>query len=517
MLELFRRAVLALAVFGSIWMAAYTTPGVIAIHNPDFQRRFEKKKRLMEDLTFEHYLADETSGPYSMRLEGSENRAWHDRIMSFLAGGVDDPELKRRVSRGYYQGEVYYDPADPQVAKIAAGLNRDKTHVYVEFDGTGPGRYMSVTLRQMGDMNYAPGWIVHPMQRNALYLFLAGIGLYILIPWKRPGGPGFRYNRIQGAILPDFMGIIMGGGFFAIPLFVCTRDSNMASIVQENGYLGVTLVGLLLGSGGIVTWIVSAWYSAYEILLLSDRVRFNLLLKSEEYLISDIEEVNWTVYKPWKWLKIARTLAFLTGNWKAAAAMTAGTLPQSGLMLKARDGRSRRFVLTGFSGAERFLLSLRNAGVRVPDEVIQSLFEEGEPIPEAVPQPPPVRSAAGWQLFWLVLLGVVVAITFGTIEKNERKWNRTALPTPVATPHPGVVLAQSRILKQMNVVNAEMSAALEQAKNATGDAQKKAIERFEKAQEEFNKLQEQHAYVEAHPETVETSQSLGEVVGELLE
>lgn len=517
MLELFRRLVLGVAVFGGIWMAAYTTPGVIAVHDADFQRRFDKKKRLLEDLTFENYLADETSGTRAMHLSGPENRAWHDRITKFLAGGVDDPELKSRVSRGYWQGEVYYDPADAQVAQIAAHLNADNRHVYVEFDGSGPERYLSATLRRIGDMNYAPGWIVHPKQRDGLCLFLAGLFLYILIPWKRPGGTVFRYNRIQGAVLPDLMGIILGGGFFAIPLFVCTRDSNMASIVQEHGYRGVSLVALALASGGIITWIVSAWYSSYEIVLLPDRVRFNLLFSREEYLLNDIDEIDCTVFEPWKWLKVARTIAFLTGNWKAAAAMTAGTLPQGGLVLKARDGRNRRFALVGFSGGERFLLALRDAGVKVTDGALQSQFEEGEPIPEHAPPPRPQKSAAAWQFACIAVLAVASAALLGTIHTNEQKWNRTALPRPEATPHPGVVLAQSRILKQMNTVSAEMDSALSEMKNATGDAQKKALARFEKAQEDFNKLQEQHQYVEAHPETVETSQSIGQVVGELLE
>ncbi|OYT68603.1 MAG: hypothetical protein CFK52_14680, partial [Chloracidobacterium sp. CP2_5A] len=131
-------------------------------------------------------------------------------MAAFLAGAVADAELKARISRGYLQDRLFFDAAEPQMAPVATALGPEKPHVYLEFDGSGPDRFLSATLLKPGEFSDAPARIVHPHRRAAGLIALATLALYILLPWRRPGGQVFAYNRIQGAILPDVVGLLLG-------------------------------------------------------------------------------------------------------------------------------------------------------------------------------------------------------------------------------------------------------------------------------------------------------------------
>lgn len=498
MTEALRRLALAICVYAGIWMIAYTRPYTIAIFQADFQRRYQSATRFRESLTFEDYLAAETAPDSTIRLQGPQWEAFHERIRRLLAGGHSDPELMKRMSRGHLQDTLFYDSADPQVGPVAAALNDQQPFKYLEFDGNGASRFLAAALRQAGQASGAPASVVHPLATSGAVLLLLGLGLYILIPWKRSGGGVFRYNRLQGAILPDFLGLILGGVFFALPLLVCTRDYMMARFMVENGYAGITLIALGCSVFGIIAWAVAAHYAAYEIWLLPDKLRFGLLTKVEDYRYEEIEGVELTVIRPPKWLQVAQCLAYLSGKWRAGAAMTAGAMPHAALLVKGRDGRSRQFALTGFSGAQQLLLGLRERRVPVSDEALQCVSDEDE----AEPQASALRSgksAAAWQAVALVSLVLTAALLLQWHTGREKAFLSRPLPTPIKPPNPAAVLAQSRILEQMTTVRAEMQLAVEELRTATGDKRKAALERSVRAQERFSQLHKEFEDLEKEP------------------
>lgn len=498
MLEVIRRVLFAGCLLGAIWLFAYARPAAVNIHEPDFSRRYKNAARWDKSLSFEQFVEKETGGSSSLRLEGKPWQEWRQRIVRFFAGGQSDPELKRHAARGYLQEMLFFASDDPKVASFASVLCEKRPHVYLAFDGPGRTNYLSATLKRPGDYSDAPAWIAYPYQRLGLAILLLGLLAYIVLPWKRSGGDTFRYSRLQGAILPDLVGVLLGGAFFAIPLFVCTRDSLMAHFVIEQGYFGVTLVALVLSLGGIVSWGVSAWYASVEIRALPDRLRFSSLTRSEDYLYSEIAGVEPFVYKPSRWLKVARTLAFLSGNWRAAAAMTAGTQEHPGLLIRAQDGRSRHFSLTGFPGAARLLLLLRDNQIPVAQEALDLVFGE-DPVPERAGAPLPQRSALRWQLSALAVLAVLASAVFARQNSREQAWLQAALPVRTPPPSKAKVLAQGRILKQMSAVQAEMSQATRQLEHAPAKERPQAVARSEKALAKFNALQKQYEELEKHP------------------
>jgi hypothetical protein len=488
--ETLRRLILGGSLLVAIWLAAYTRPAAIALREADLQKRYERKARLREGLTFDAFLAEETGGTRSVRREGKASRDWRDQVGNFLAGGASDRDLKRRTSRGYLQDTLYFDIDDPRMAKEAACLGSSRPHVYVEFDGDGPDRFLSATRVTPADGYHdAPAWLIHPLQSTAFLVFIAGLIGYIALPWKRPGGDRFMHNRLQGAVLPDIVGMILGGGGFALPLFVCTRDTMMSRVVIENGYAGVTLVALAASVFGLVTWGFAAATEAFEIRVFPDRLRIIGLRNSEEYLLADIAGVEAAEYQPPRWLRIVYPIALLFGRPSLTAGMSAGMTTHSGLRISTRDGRSRRFALTGFSGADRLLLLLRDAGVAVSQDALAMVFEE-EPVPDRVPPATPARSAARWQASSIL---VVLALGFAATtwhRVHESRWESTPLPRAVEPPSLEAVAARSRILEQMKQANAAMRTAMKEAEATSGPARQQAIDAFTKAQSQFNTLHE---------------------------
>lgn len=493
MVEIIRRIILAVGLFTGVWMLAYTTPHTLTIHEPSFERRHKQTARWKPELTLEQFVADETKPDRRVDLPGAEWRAFRDRVDALLNRAQDDPELKGHVERGHFNKMLYFRPDDPRFAEVRATLSDSNPQMYLRFDGEGndPGRFLSATLRTAGHLQDAPSAIVHPLQPTGWAVIVATLALYILLPWKRPGGDVFRYNRIQGAILPDIMGVLLGAFFFGLPLFVCTRDSIMANFVVEGGYFMVTLVALLCSVFGLVTWAVSAWFAAYEIRLMPDRLRFGLLTRNDDYLFNEIEAVEPMIIEPPRWLVWAQRVLYLTGQWRAAAQMTAGTQSHPALAVRSRSGRKRRFVLTGFAGAERLLLVLRDNGVPVSPEAFEYVFGE-DPVPETAPPPRPARSAWTAQAVALVILAVAAAGASMWIGGREARFVATPIPVSEPVPDIAVVMRRAEIARQMGEVNERLRVATERVRTAKPEERAAAVAEWNVIKQEFDDLYRQH-------------------------
>ncbi|MCX7718679.1 MAG: hypothetical protein N2111_09820 [Candidatus Sumerlaeaceae bacterium] len=491
--------ILAAGVFAAIWLYVYVRPAAIAVSAVDWPQRYQRQTRFLSaQPTLDEFVARETEGAASLRLAGPEWRAWRDRVAAFLAGGVSDAQLKARIGRSHPEDRLFFDASEPRMAPLAAALGPEKPHVYLEFDGSGPDRFLGATLLKPGDFSDAPAHIVHPYRRAAGLIALATLALYILLPWRRPGGQILAYNRVQGALLPDLVGLLLGGVFFALPLFVCTNDPIMSFVVREHGYFWLTVVALAASVFGLAAWAAAAWYASYEIALLPDRLRFRMLTRTEDYPLNDIEKVDAEIVQPPGWTGWARAAALISGNWRLLAAMTAGNRPYPALTLTARDGRKRRFALTGFRGSGRLLLWLRDAGVTVTDEALALAFGD-DPITTEKPTTIPVRSAVPVQAAALAVLLAGVAVWALWRSAREHAFLAAPLPEREQVPPVETVLEQGRILNAMNAARDEMQKALEESQSTTGSQRDEALARWRRARQQFDDLHRQFKDVDRPP------------------
>jgi hypothetical protein len=170
--------------------------------------------------------------------------------------------------------------------------------------------------------------------------------------------------------------------------------------------------------------------------------------------------------------------------------MTAGVQSHPALIIHARSGTSRRFSLTGFSGAERLLLVLRDQGVPVSAEALEFVFGD-DYVPATAPPAPPQKSARGPQTVALVVLALVAAVAFYAAGRSEARFAESAIPVREPAPSLEAVLRRGTILKQMDATNEELRAATDKVKNTSGEERKAALQEWTTAKERFDDLAKQ--------------------------
>ncbi len=521
MRELVRRIVWAASLLGAIWLALYTRTELVRVYETHPNRAVERHTRWFPDADTDQILAKELEGR-SIRLEGAEWAAYHDRVSKFLGGGHADPDLKRRASTGHIQDNIYYLPDEEPVNAVARRLTSSDPFAYLVFPKVGGDAYLGAVLTDLGDgMHEVPAWLAHPYRRAAAWLLIAGILAYTLIPWRRAGGTRAMYSRLRGAILPDIVGSLMGGVFFALPLLVTTGDSMMGGIIVEHGYLGVTLLALAMSVFGLVIWVVAAWYAQYEIAILPDGLRITTLRDNRKVPFGSVASAGLSTYTPPGWLQAIGWAAAIASPRHGGPVLLGFTRGDTRMALELHGGETVRFTLVGLLGAPRVLAALADAGVRVDPELLAFVLDEDDAQDEVrratalekARQPGPSnRPTVVFQAIVLALVAIATVALLRSHERREREWVAKPVPTLVVAPPVEQVLEQDRILGQMNGVKAEMDRAVELVKSpdpqvrATGAKDFAAAKaRFDALQEEFEKLPEKYAKPSARAEDGNTT------------
>jgi hypothetical protein len=498
--EVVRRIVWAVTLLGSIWLGLYTRTELIRVYETHPSRAVERHKRWFPDAEPNEILSKELEGR-SVRLEGAEWAAYHDRVSAFFAGGHPDPELKRRASTGHSQGNIYYLPDEGPVKGIAARLSDSSPFAYLEFPKPGGNAYLGAVLTDLGDgMHEVPAWLAHPYRRAAAWLLLAGIAVYALIPWRRADDTRAMYSRLRGAILPDVVGSLLGGVFFALPLLVTTGNSMMGDIIMDHGYLGVTLLALAMSVFGLVIWAVAAWYAAYEITLLPDSLRITTLRGSRQVPFGSIAAVKLSTYTPPGWLQAIGWVVAIANPRQGGPVLLGTTQGDTRMAIELHSGETVRFTLVGLLGAPRVLAALVDAGVQVDPELVAFVLDEddnpdetrrSESLTKARQPAAPARPTIVFQSVALAVIAIAAVALVRSHERRERDWVAMPEPVPVVAPPVKQVLEQDRILREMTTVKAEMDRAVELVKSADAKVRAQGTKDFSAAKERFDALHEE--------------------------
>ncbi len=495
MIEILRRVIWAGCLFAAIWLALYTRPQLLRIYEVDLQKKYERREKLLQSgRSFDAFVAEETKNNV-IRLDGPEWAKFAATARGILQGKTHDPEWKARVSTGHYQGKIYFLPEEEPVREIASKLSRKEKFRYLEFRGDGKTDYLGAVLEDLGDgFGEAPSHLAHPYRSAAALVLLAGLAGYILLPWRRASDQRAMYSRLRGCILPDFIGSMLGGVFFGLPIAVCTGDTLMSGFVEDGGYLGVTLVGLGCSVFGLVTWVVAAWYAAYEVGIEGQGLRITTLRGTRWHAFTEITQVDLIRWMPPRWMQIIGWIAAIASPRQGGAVLLGFTQGDTRLALSCRDGSQTRFTLVGLLGGTRIVAALQDARVPISEDVMNYLFDDDDPgsreaaLTRARTPSPPRISTAAWQTGALVVVAIAAAAAWQGNVNSQRAWVAKAVPTPVVAPPIAQVREQDRILREMGKVKAEMDAALEVVKSADISRRAEGTKQFNAAQEKFEAL-----------------------------
>ncbi len=370
MVEVLRRIVALACLLTAIASALAPQPALLRFGAIDFAER--QNKSWFEDerkMPLEDFIARETKD----RLIVAQDDAWggfFDAFDQAVAGRL--PEWQHRLNVGWSAGsQVYFRPDEEQVSDVAEALNDDRPFVYLALAGPMGARYgaryLGVTYMRPRDMlDDAPPGLLYPYRAFSLWLVLIGLAAYILLPRRKHDPQALVYATARAIVLPDILGFLFAGFFFALPFFIVpANDSNPDVLNPDSGWLILTLVMWAFAAAGVVILAIAARYAAFSILPDPDAVAVTTWRGAARYLYADMQRAQPYVRrmsKGWIGLGVLATLL----NWRAAGpTLLLATNESQGIEVALRDGRAWRVAIDALEGVDRLLDILREKGVEI--------------------------------------------------------------------------------------------------------------------------------------------------------
>jgi hypothetical protein len=299
-------------------------------------------------VSLQDYVADRTEG----RLLHKVGQAWLDLYADVAA------------ARPYR----FFLPDQTPWNELAGAFDGEFTYVAVPRDGQI--YYLGVDVSRSGDFPAAPARLRYPLRWLALWIFLAGLLGYVLIPWPRDDPNAVAYARLTCALVPDLaLGIMLTGVFYVVPWFVVPSQAHASHpLVVEGGWMILTVVMWGLAFFGLAIHVTAIWYEVLRLHVADDHLLMESLWRRERIAFADIDGVELGVREPSKVLVKMGMLVSLFNRRALGPTLLLASRRDRVIELVLRDGRRRRFGLLGIRHLDCLISSLRQAGVSVdPD------------------------------------------------------------------------------------------------------------------------------------------------------
>jgi hypothetical protein len=411
-MELRRRVILLGSFLAAILTALYADLSPVVIVQPvDFAAQQKKEGsylgvRLMTERTtrlaglpLQDYIAEATKG----RLFDATGRGWETTAQQ--AAGAGNPgalakEGQRRLpSDKYPLGVLFFRPSEAPVDQLASLFAKSGDEVFLRLGAPGRAIYLKAQYRAYSDddfhlgsgfTNYPtpPTDFLYPGRTWSPWVALAGLALYIVLPWPKRPSEALAYKRWR-VVLCDVAALILTVPFFAFPFFI---TGGTVQAITEGWPLffffwPVAFLGLVL------VWLAE-WYSSFALLPLDDRLRIWGPRGERDFPYAAMDFFQPVVIKPPKWLIVLSWVAALSGKGSArigatGRAMMLSSAQWGSLAIRLKSGKDLFISITDqlgtdTLGADRIVDALKKAGVKEVDDVreVRSLGLEMVRLPE---------------------------------------------------------------------------------------------------------------------------------------
>ncbi|MBU1176255.1 MAG: hypothetical protein KKH72_12695 [Alphaproteobacteria bacterium] len=188
---------------------------------------------------------------------------------------------------------------------------------------------------------------------------IAAVAAAILVYWlvPRPAVPqgAVHHERMPTVTMPDLLGFMLATTFFALPLIVAAHDPWIG---------GPWALYLLTGLPGLIAMIIF-WIAIRHQCLWLKVTGHDLTIadmRRIEILAFDrIAEVVAETKPPPRWLS---PLLILFGGWRGLGiALLTGQRPSHSLVIRLKDGTSRRVPADAFPDQRQIVAALAHGGV----------------------------------------------------------------------------------------------------------------------------------------------------------
>jgi len=507
-LEILRSLLFLALTLAGLTLTVYVVPVTLRVDIPDFQHSLKKARFFDQPRpSLEAYIASRVKD----RVIPVQGEAWVGlyRKLYDVSRGERVAGFNERLSEPALWPNFYFTPDESPVSEIAPRLNHSNSFTYLSLTIDGKTQYLGVTFQCVQDSRrYGPPHIVSPHRRLGLALVTAGFLAYALLPWRRRGAAAAYYRTFNASTLPETMGVVMTAFFYILPVMIVPeifREYSMSGVLDLSGGFWFALcfwgIGLIFSS----MIVIALWYRSWMILIQPLGLKRVTLFSESEMAFDQIAQVHVTAFPPSKWLQRIGWLVSLI-NWRALGPTLLANRTDYGIEIAGRDGASWRVRLPYMTGSTRLVEALRRAGVNVAPEVVEMLPGE-DPLP---------KRRVVLRAIWVVL--VVALGAFFTLWLAPQPKAPILVPPDKQPEPPSVeqILAQDKILRQMNVVTKKMNEVTRRIKEAPNEEQRKAAMReaqqlqaaFDALHQQFEDLSKKKPAAEQEPAAKEAQSPL---------
>lgn len=384
--EIWRRVFLALGFCGAVVLAFYapSTP-LLAVSPVDFsgeQKKVavsyfglvsEEKKRLA-GLPLEEFI-DEVTRDKIVLVQGQQWATFYNQLTQTLRGTPPDRSWSERT--GGYNDRLFFRPGEIPPLN-ALGMIRQGDELYLKLSEAGQVRYLRVWKVDTGSFfgfsstrSYVALSVLYPYRRYSPWLALAGLVLYLFLPWPPKRTELISYQRWR-IVLTDLVSMILLFVFFSLPFFIIG-----GTIQAVTEYIFFTLIFWVISALGIWSLKISAWLSGLQYEITPGGLRRITCRGQEDYPFTGMEYVQPVLQVPPRWL------VWLTLGLGAASRSLVGLgyglilfgSECNGFRVVNRDGRTVNIWLndmrgkSSLPGYEIILEALKNAGIPLKKDV----------------------------------------------------------------------------------------------------------------------------------------------------
>lgn len=414
MLELYRRVLLALALFVGCWLYFLADLGTF------YELRLPKEEKAGQHAV-RSLLSEpgKAAGPDELPLPGPEWEGFLTKARSVSMGQDNDPRWLARVpsyARGRDRGRpVFFRASEAPLCALQGQFESrqpaggrlllraaDQPGTVLEWSASviaNDSFHLGVGLSDYGP----PKAMVMRHRHQALLIWALGALIYLVLPWPRFAAGELRYSRWR-ICLADVLWLLLSGVFFVLPLAI------VGGSVQAFRVHGMfpALLWSLAGLGLVLLW-QSAESAAWSLRVSEKGLAVRGLFDRIDLGFERIVRVSPCAFRAPRWLVRMLWVAALFGRGTSGlqAAGQARILEHSrhgGLALELADGSRVYLWLTdalgnqAAHGAENLLDILIKAGVR-----------QGAPLELARLLPPALYEPAARSCVWRHLaFGVVI-------------------------------------------------------------------------------------------------------------
>lgn len=395
--EIIRRFVLALGLFTGLWLICSVPTELYSIKVEDWKdERMAASREGADQAAKERALETLIEKETKDRVYLTESQEWIGLwagISRTLAGEPPSPDWTKRLGRSFYDNNLFFHPDESPVNGLKSALTDSNPFTYVEVRSGKSRQYLAVTRRTGGDVSrYAPTSLAYPGRFAGFLILLFAACFYALLPWQKHGVEALHYSRARSSVVPDIMGAVLAGLFFALPILI-TNDNGMGDGIFSEGWIILTGVMWFLALLGVSFWGISAWYASLLLELKPEGLRFKSLMRDTVIPYGDIELIELGRIDN---VKLNRTLIILSLfiSWKALGPALLASGPEHGLIITLRNGKKLTFPLRAAIGFPQLIGRLMNLGLPISESVFEA-FEAKRAAPELRQPFPPLTKGVG--------------------------------------------------------------------------------------------------------------------------